>query len=97
MFWQTFTQTLYNLAAYPQYVGSLREEVTTVIRKQGWTKEATTLMGKVDSFLAETRGLEGVLTWMYAIAYCYREADRLRPSFSRRNSPICSGACLPPR
>lgn len=34
MFWQTSTQALYNLAAYPQYVGSLREEVDAVIRER---------------------------------------------------------------
>ncbi|KAI6042742.1 cytochrome P450 [Pisolithus marmoratus] len=58
----TFTQVLYNLAAYPQYVGPLREEVEAIIRQHGWTKEAMALMGKVDSFLAETLRLEGVLT-----------------------------------
>ncbi|KAI6016773.1 cytochrome P450 [Pisolithus microcarpus] len=58
----TFTQALYNLAAYPQYVGPLREEVDTIIREHGWTKEVIALMRKVDSFLAETQRLEGVLT-----------------------------------
>ncbi|KIK15500.1 hypothetical protein PISMIDRAFT_16470 [Pisolithus microcarpus 441] len=58
----TFTQALYNLAAYPQYVGPLREEVDALIREHGWTKEAIALMRKVDSFLAETQRLEGVLT-----------------------------------
>ncbi|KAI6159827.1 cytochrome P450 [Pisolithus thermaeus] len=58
----TFTQALYNLAAYPQYVGPLREEVDAIIREHGWTKEAIALMHKVDSFLAETQRLEGVLT-----------------------------------
>ncbi|KAI6013593.1 cytochrome P450 [Pisolithus microcarpus] len=58
----TFTQALYNLAAYPQYVGPLREEVDAIIREHGWTKEAIASMRKVDSFLAETQRLEGVLT-----------------------------------
>ncbi|KAI6042750.1 cytochrome P450 [Pisolithus marmoratus] len=57
----TFTQALYNLAAYPQYVGPLREEVDAIIQEHGWTKEAMVLMRKVDSFLAETQRLEGVL------------------------------------
>ncbi|KAI6042744.1 cytochrome P450, partial [Pisolithus marmoratus] len=55
-----FTQALYNLAAYPQYVGLLREEVEAVIQQYGWTKEAMALMWKVDSFLAETLRLQGV-------------------------------------
>ncbi|KAI6152483.1 cytochrome P450 [Pisolithus tinctorius] len=58
----TFTQALYNLAAYPQYVGPLREEVDTIIREHGWTKEAIAMMCKVDSFLAETQRLENVLS-----------------------------------
>ncbi|KAI5993498.1 cytochrome P450 [Pisolithus albus] len=58
----TCTQALYNLAANPQYVEPLREEVDAVIREHGWTKEAMVLMQKVDSFLAETLRLEGVLT-----------------------------------
>ncbi|KAI6034753.1 cytochrome P450 [Pisolithus microcarpus] len=53
---------LYNLAANPQYVEPLREEVDAVIREHVWTKEAMVLMQKVDSFLAESLPLEGVLT-----------------------------------
>ncbi|KAI6000103.1 cytochrome P450 [Pisolithus albus] len=34
----TFTQALYNLAAYPQYVGCLLEEVDTIIREHGASK-----------------------------------------------------------
>ncbi|KIK15731.1 hypothetical protein PISMIDRAFT_687006 [Pisolithus microcarpus 441] len=59
---QTCTQVFYNLAANPQYVEPLREEVDTVIREHWWTKKAMVLMQKVDSFLAETLRLEGVLT-----------------------------------
>ncbi|KAI6022896.1 hypothetical protein PISMIDRAFT_672792 [Pisolithus microcarpus 441] len=55
----TFTQALYYLAAYPQYVRLLREEVDAIIEEYGWTKEAMAKMWKVDSFLAETERLEG--------------------------------------
>ncbi|KAI6040413.1 cytochrome P450 [Pisolithus marmoratus] len=57
----TFTQVLYNLAAYPQYVEPLREEVDAIIQEHGWTAEAIALMRKVDSFLAETLRHQGVL------------------------------------
>ncbi|KAI5993489.1 hypothetical protein EDD15DRAFT_2265232 [Pisolithus albus] len=57
MFRQTFTQALYNLAAYPQYAGPLREEVDAIIREHGWTKEAIASMRKVEGFLAETQRL----------------------------------------
>lgn len=45
---------LYTLAANPQYMVPLREEVETVIRKHGWSKAAMTDMLKLDSFLKET-------------------------------------------
>ncbi|KAI6016921.1 hypothetical protein BKA83DRAFT_19262 [Pisolithus microcarpus] len=54
-------QALYNLAAYPQHVGPLREEVDAIIQEHGWTKEAIALMRKAASFLVETRHLEGIL------------------------------------
>ncbi|KAI6032211.1 hypothetical protein BKA83DRAFT_4122584 [Pisolithus microcarpus] len=54
-------QALYNLAAYPQHVGSLREEVDAIIQEHGWTKEAIALMRKAANFLVETRHLEGIL------------------------------------
>ncbi|KAI5992653.1 hypothetical protein EDC04DRAFT_2586909, partial [Pisolithus marmoratus] len=44
---------LYNLTAYPQYVRPIREEVDTVVREHGWTKETMALLRKADSFLAE--------------------------------------------
>ncbi|KAI6152482.1 cytochrome P450 [Pisolithus tinctorius] len=50
----TFTQALYNLAAYSQY------KLTQLFGKHGWTKEALALMHRVDSFLAETQRLEGL-------------------------------------
>ncbi|KAI5999861.1 cytochrome P450 [Pisolithus orientalis] len=59
------TNALYNLAAYSQYVGPLREEVDAVIREHGWTKEALALMYRVDSFLAETQRLEGLSVPVY--------------------------------
>ncbi|KIK15322.1 hypothetical protein PISMIDRAFT_85346, partial [Pisolithus microcarpus 441] len=58
----TSSRALYNLAAYPQYVGPLREEVDAIIREHGWTIEAIALMRKAASFLVETQRLEGILT-----------------------------------
>ncbi|KAI6013630.1 hypothetical protein BKA83DRAFT_4130286 [Pisolithus microcarpus] len=60
----TFSRALYNLPAYPQYVGPLREEVDAIIGEHGWTKEAIALMRKAASFLIETQRLEGILTLM---------------------------------
>ncbi|KAL4073607.1 cytochrome P450, partial [Scleroderma citrinum] len=54
------TQAFYNLAAYPQYVQPLREEVEAITKELGWTKEALSEMRKLDSFIKETMRLEGV-------------------------------------
>jgi len=51
----TFTHALYYLAAYPQYVEELRQEVEGIIETDGWTKAALLKMRKVDSFLKESQ------------------------------------------
>ncbi|KAI6100624.1 cytochrome P450 [Pisolithus sp. B1] len=55
----TFAQTLCYLAANPQYIQPLREEVQTTIGKDGWTKEALAKLLKIDGFLKETQRFEG--------------------------------------
>ncbi|KAH7908171.1 cytochrome P450 [Hygrophoropsis aurantiaca] len=56
----SFTQALFNLAANPQYIKPLREEVEAIIEKEGWSKGAMVKMRKVDSFLRETQRFEGI-------------------------------------
>ena len=46
---------LFYLAAQPEYIGHLREEVEDVIEREGWTKEALDQMYKVDSFIKESQ------------------------------------------
>ncbi|KAF9244148.1 cytochrome P450 [Melanogaster broomeanus] len=55
----SFTQALYRLAANPQYMQPLREEVESVIASEGWSKDALGKMYKIDSFLRESQRLEG--------------------------------------
>ena len=55
-----FTQALYRLAANPQYIQPLREEVEGIVEKDGWSKVATGKMRKVDSFLKECQRIEGI-------------------------------------
>jgi hypothetical protein len=49
-----------NLAAHPEHVAPLREEVTEVVNQHGWTKAALSKMRKVDSFLKESARFEGI-------------------------------------
>ncbi|KAI9569395.1 cytochrome P450 [Boletus coccyginus] len=55
-----FTQALFYLAANPQYIQPLREEVEGIVEKHGWTKIALGKMRKVDSFLKECQRIEGM-------------------------------------
>ncbi|KZT08258.1 cytochrome P450 [Laetiporus sulphureus 93-53] len=56
----TFTHALFYLAAYPEYVQPLREEVEAVVTQEGWSKAAMIRMRKVDSFLKEINRVTGV-------------------------------------
>ncbi|KIJ66616.1 hypothetical protein HYDPIDRAFT_109704 [Hydnomerulius pinastri MD-312] len=56
----SFTQALYNLAANPEYIQPLREEVESIVEKEGWSKGAMTKMRKIDSFLKESQRFEGI-------------------------------------
>lgn len=50
---QGLTRTLFLLAAHPQYIAPLREEVTRVISEEGWTKTAVNNLQKLDSVIRE--------------------------------------------
>ncbi|KAF8844225.1 cytochrome P450 [Paxillus ammoniavirescens] len=56
----SFTQALYNLAANPQYMQPLREEVESIVETDGWSKGALVKMRKIDSFLKESQRTEGM-------------------------------------
>ena len=55
-----FTHALFYLAANPQYIDPLREEVESIVEKEGWSKAAVDKMRKVDSFLKECQRMEGI-------------------------------------
>ncbi|ESK84204.1 cytochrome p450 [Moniliophthora roreri MCA 2997] len=56
----TFTDALYHLAAYPQYVPELREEIESIIKENGWSKASIQRMRKLDSFLKEVGRVAGL-------------------------------------
>lgn len=51
---------LYYLAAHPEYIEPLRQEVDMVISQEGWTKAALGKMQKLDSFLKESQRITGL-------------------------------------
>ncbi|KAF8833162.1 cytochrome P450 [Paxillus ammoniavirescens] len=56
----SFAQVLYDLAANPQYMHPLREEVEAIVETDGWSKEALGKMRKLDSFLKESQRMDGI-------------------------------------
>ena len=57
---QRFTHALYHLAANPEYLIPLREEVESVVKVDGWTKGAMNKMRRLDSFMRESQRLNGI-------------------------------------
>lgn len=57
---QSFTQALFQLAAHPEYLLPLREEVEAITSEEGWTKAAMGKMLKIDSFIRESIRYEGL-------------------------------------
>jgi hypothetical protein len=51
---QQFTHALYNLAAHPEYIAPLREEIEFLVTSEGWEKSTLAKMRKLDSFLKES-------------------------------------------
>jgi len=56
----SFVHALFFLAENPQYVQPLREEVETIVRKEGWSKSSLGKMRKIDSFMKESQRMAGL-------------------------------------
>jgi cytochrome P450 len=51
----------YYLAAFPQYMQPLREEVEEAVISEGWTKAGLDQMHKLDSFIKESLRLHSIM------------------------------------
>jgi len=56
---------LYHLAAHPDCIEPLREEIESVVSQEGWTKSALGQMKKLDSFFKESQRLTGLAAGEY--------------------------------
>ncbi|KAJ3011693.1 hypothetical protein NUW54_g2086 [Trametes sanguinea] len=56
----SISSALYHLAERPDYLETLREEIDTVLREEGWTKNGMGKMWKLDSFLKESQRYTGI-------------------------------------
>ncbi|PCH34175.1 cytochrome P450 [Wolfiporia cocos MD-104 SS10] len=56
----SITHALYHLAAHPEYMQPLREEIEAVLKEHRWTKISIGKMRKLDSFMRESQRLSGI-------------------------------------
>ncbi|RDX42959.1 cytochrome P450 [Lentinus brumalis] len=56
----SFTHSIFDLAARPEYQQPLRDEIESVVADEGWTKAAMGKMWKLDSFLRESQRYNGI-------------------------------------
>lgn len=52
---KTFTAALFQLCLSPENAKELREEIESVIKEDGWTKDALSKMHKLDSYFRESQ------------------------------------------
>jgi Cytochrome P450 len=45
---------LYDLAAYPEHIGPIRQEVEAIVSKEGWESKALAKMHRLDSVIKES-------------------------------------------
>ena len=57
---QTFTHALYHIAANPDLLIPLREEVERVLAEEGWSKAGMAKMRRIDSIMKESLRLNGI-------------------------------------
>ena len=62
---------LYNLAANPQYIQALRDEVEPIVKEEGWSKAAVAKMYKVDSFMKETQRMNGLSLGEFGMVHIF--------------------------
>ncbi|KZT39044.1 cytochrome P450 [Sistotremastrum suecicum HHB10207 ss-3] len=58
----SLTHALFSLAAAPEYIGPLREEIEKAVDEHGWTKTMLAKCRKLDSFVKESQRLRGAGT-----------------------------------
>ena len=72
---KSFTHALYYLAAQPELAQTLREEVQSVLKDDGLSREALDKMYKVDSFLKESSRVSPNTVCAYSLLRCLSIAN----------------------
>ena len=56
----TFLNCIFDIASHPEIIDELREEVESVIRDKGWTKQGLDSLRKIDSLMTESQRLSPI-------------------------------------
>ena len=70
------THALFDLAAAPEYIQPLRDEIEPIVAAEGWTKAAMDKMWKLDSLFRESQRLNGI-----GLSTCLHEYSLLECTF----------------
>ena len=62
---QSAAHALLDLAAFPEFIEPLREEIEGIIATEGWTKISLGKMWKLDSLLKESQRFHGMNSRTY--------------------------------
>jgi hypothetical protein len=75
---QLITNVLFDLAARPEYIELLREEISTALNTSNgkWNQDLLNRLKKMDSFMKESQRVNAVVS-KYSLFCCY--SDLLRP------------------
>ena len=95
---QLLTNSIFNLANWPEYVPALRQEIDDTLREAGgkWTTESMAQLEKMDSFVKETLRHSGHLTSKLHSnltglrMFCFANRSSHLPTDSAENCP-CFG------
>ncbi|KAL5499081.1 hypothetical protein ACEPAH_1599 [Sanghuangporus vaninii] len=56
----SFTHALLQVAAHPEDIKPLREEIERIVKEYGWSKASLAKMQKIDSYIKETLRFDGI-------------------------------------
>ena len=68
----------FHLAAQPEYMKPLRDEIELAVREDGWNKESLSKMHRLDSFMRESQRINGIGFSKHSVNIHLVSADHLR-------------------
>ena len=79
------THALYHLAAVPEWIKALREEIEPIVSAEGWSKASMGKMWKLDSLFRESQRRNGIAVgaFYYSCVFAFKGVKCDLPSSVR--------------